>query len=283
MASGGGLTRAATERPVRDARSSLSLARDVVHAARLWPLWVRLGVQDVRLRFRRSVLGMGWIFLHLAIMILAVGAVYGALLGQDLRRFLPSLTASLVVWSYLTASVVEGGLAFVASEGYIKQINAPLFVYVFRFLVRTTIPAMLSSLAYLVVAAVSGVPLRRGSLWVLAALPAVMLTSFLLITISACLTAHLRDVTHMSSLLLQVLFYLTPILWPADLLRQRGMAWVVDGNPLYHLLEVVRHPLVVGEPATAVNYAAVGGLLIGLAVAASAIAARDYRRVVYLL
>ena len=87
---------------------------DVARSAGLWRIWVRLGIQDVRLRFRRSVIGMGWIFLNLAIMILAIGFIYGNLFGQDLGTFIPYLTVGLVTWGYLTNSIVEGGNAFVA-------------------------------------------------------------------------------------------------------------------------------------------------------------------------
>src|SRR5713101_4348 len=108
---------------------------EVGRSLALWRIWTRLGVQDVRMRFRRSVIGVGWIFLNLATVILAVGYIYGHLLGQDLHEFVPYLTVSLVIWGYLTSSIVEGGNAFVASEGYIKQISLPIYVYVLRFFV----------------------------------------------------------------------------------------------------------------------------------------------------
>src|SRR5262249_59346507 len=108
------------------------VVKDVIQALRLWPVWLQLGVQDVRLRFRRSVLGVGWIFINLAVVLLAIGAVYGKLLGQDMAGFLPFLTIGLVAWGYLTSSIVEGGNAFIASAGDIQPIRVPRSGFLLR-------------------------------------------------------------------------------------------------------------------------------------------------------
>ena len=120
--------------------------RDLVRSAQLWQIWVRLGMQDVRLKFRRSAVGIGWIFVNLAVLVSSIGFIYANLLGQDTREFIPYLTIGMILWGYLTSSIVDGGNAFVNSEGYIKQISLPIYIYVFRFFVSismTTLIAML--------------------------------------------------------------------------------------------------------------------------------------------
>lgn len=91
----------------------------VVRSARLWPIWTRLGIQDVRLKLSRSAIGVGWVFVNLAVLVLAIGFIYANLLGQSPREFIPYLTIGLILWGYLTNSIVEGGNAFINSEGYI--------------------------------------------------------------------------------------------------------------------------------------------------------------------
>jgi len=256
---------------------------DVARSAGLWRIWVRLGIQDVRLRFRRSVIGMGWIFLNLAIMILAIGFIYGNLFGQDLGTFIPYLTVGLVTWGYLTNSIVEGGNAFVASEGYIKQIGLPLYVYVFRFFVSITLTSLISWAAFGLVAVIYGVPLRPAMWWALPGLACLMAASLLLIFIFAHLNARFRDAAHLASVGMQVLFYVTPVIFPADLLRQRGLGAVVDFNPMYHLLEVVRRPLLAGEPAGSLSYLVAGLVILTLSVVATALIGFYRRRIVFSL
>ncbi len=260
-----------------------SVFQDVMHAVRLWPVWVRLGLQDLRLRFRRSVLGIGWIFFNLVIMIIAIGFVYSKLLGQDLKGFLPFLTVGLVIWGYITASIVEGGNAFIAAEGYIKQIGLPIYIYIFRLFVSASLTMLISFLAYVVVGLAYEIHFSWGVLWAGVGILLLGLASLLLITIFAHLNARFRDLAHLASLILQVSFYVTPIIWPPEILRNRGVSWIIDWNPFYHLLEVVRRPLLYSEPAFLLNYQCVGLLLFISFIAAGLVIWRYHRRVVYFL
>ncbi len=258
--------------------------RDVFRSARLWHIWTRLGIQDVRLRFRRSAIGASWIFVNLAVLVLAIGFIYANLLQQDPREFIPYLTAGLILWGYLTNSIVEGGNAFVNSEGYIKQISLPIYVYVFRAFVSVGLTTLITLCAFVLVAIMYRVPLAPGTLFAAPGLLMVMTVSLLLITIFAHLNARFRDVAHMVTVGMQVLFYVTPVIFPADLLRhRRNVALVIELNPMYHLIEVVRHPLLTGGPADVQSYAAVGIVLTVLLIGAIAVIAVYQRRIVFAL
>ncbi len=258
--------------------------RDVVRAVGLWHIWIRLGMQDVRLKFRRSAVGVGWIFVNLAVLVSSIGFIYANLLGQDTREFIPYLTIGMILWGYLTSSIVEGGNAFVNSEGYIKQISLPIYVYVFRFFVSISLTTLVAMLAYVVVAVIYAVPFGPGTLLALPGLLMVMAASLLLVTIFAHLNARFRDIAHMASVGMQVLFYVTPVIFPAELLRQRtDLALVVDLNPMFHLLEVVRRPLLAGVAADWYSYAAAGLVIAVLTVVAGTVIATNQRRIVYSL
>ncbi|MGE0824089.1 MAG: ABC transporter permease [Candidatus Binatia bacterium] len=256
---------------------------EFIRAVRLWPIWVRLGLQDVRLRFRRSTLGVAWIFVNLAIMILAVGFVYSHLLGQQLDEFLPFLTAGIIIWGYLTSSITEGGNAFLAAEGYIKQIGLPLYVYILRVFVSVSAVMLLSLTAYFAVAFFYRVGLHSGALWAVPGLLLVGIVSLLFIATFAYLNTRFRDAVHLATAFLQVLFYVTPIIWPPEALRDRGVPWVINYNPFYHLLEVVRQPLLHSEPATGLNYVVVGMFIAGLTLVSWGCAWYYHQRVVYFL
>ncbi len=258
--------------------------RDVVRSVTLWHIWIRLGLQDVRLKFRRSAVGVGWIFVNLAVLVSSIGFIYANLLGQDTRQFIPYLTIGMILWTYLTSSIVDGGNAFVNSEGYIKQISLPIYVYVFRYFVSISMTTLIAMLAYVAVALVYAVPFGAGTLLALPGLALVMAASLLLIAIFAHLNARYRDVAHMASVGMQVFFYVTPVIFPASLLKERtDLSWVVDVNPMYHLLEVVRRPLLAGVAADWHSYAAASLVIVVLAVVAAIVIATNQRRIVYSL
>jgi ABC-type polysaccharide/polyol phosphate export permease len=259
--------------------------RDVIGSARLWRVWMRLGVQDVRLKFRRSAIGVAWIFVNLAVLVLSIGFIYANLLGQSPKDFIPYLTIGLILWGYLTNSIVEGGNAFINSEGYIKQISLPIYIYVFRAFVSIGVTALLTLGAYAVVAILYWVPVRAGTLLVVPGLLMVMTASLLLVTIFAHLNTRFRDVAHMASVGMQVLFYVTPVIFPADLLmrRSRNLSYVIELNPMYHLLEVVRRPLLTGTAADWHSYAVVALVILFLGGTAAAVIAFFQRRIVFSL
>lgn len=258
--------------------------RDVLRSAGMWHIWARLGIQDIRLRYRRSAIGPAWVFVNLAVLVLAIGFIYANLLGQDPRGFIPYLTVGLVMWGYLTNSIVEGGNAFVNSEGYIKQISLPIYVYVFRAFVAVGLNTLITLCAFVIVAIIYRVPVSLGTLFVVPGLVLVMTASLMLITIFAHLNARFRDVAHMASVGMQVLFYVTPVIFPADLLRhRRNLMYVIELNPMYHLIEVVRRPLLTAGPAAWHNYAAVGVVVVILCMGAAAVIAGYQRRIVFAL
>jgi lipopolysaccharide transport system permease protein len=112
----------------------------------------------------------------------------------------------------------------------------------------------------------------------------VMTIALLLIAIFAHLNARFRDVAHMAAVGMQVLFYVTPVIFPASLLqRRRDLALIVELNPLYHLLEVVRQPLLHAAPAAWQSYAAVVGVFIVLFATSAAVIGAFQRRIVFAL
>lgn len=258
--------------------------RDVIRSATLWHIWVRLGMQDVRLKFRRSAIGAAWIFVNLAVMVLSIGFIYANLLGQDPRDFIPYLTIGMILWSYLTSTIVDGGNAFIHAEGYIKQISLPIYVYIFRSFVSISATMLITMIAFVIVALIYRLPVHPATLLALPGLLLVMTTSLLLITIFAHLNARFRDIAHMAAVGMQVLFYVTPVIFPAALLRgRRGLELVIELNPMYHLLEVVRQPLLHGAPAGWHSYAAVGLVIVVLAAIAAAVIGAFQRRIVFAL
>ncbi len=256
---------------------------EVVQSFALWRIWVRLGTQDVRLRFRRSTIGLGWIFLNLAVTVLAVGFVYANLFGQDVREFIPYLTISLVAWGYLTNSIVEGGNALTSSEGYIKQISLPIYVYVLRFFVGISLVSAINLIVFLVIAVVYNIAFTWAMLWVIPGILLLTIISLLLITIFAYVNARFRDAAHLASIGMQVMFYVTPVLFPAEILRQRGLGLIIDLNPMYHLLQTIRVPLLLGKPADDINYGFAGMVILVLATLAMNVVAHYRQRIVFAL
>lgn len=248
-----------------------------------WRVWLYMGLQDIKTRFRRSAIGPLWILINLAMMVMGAGVVYGVLLKQPMEEFLPYLTCGLVIWGFLVASFVEGGYSYIGSEGYIKQFSFPKQIYLFRSLVS------ISAIMLIGLVALAGTlefyERLRPAGWIFA-IPGLLILLFSglgHITLSAYLSTRFRDLPHALSGIFQVLFFVTPIMFPISMLKARGLDFIYQYNPLYYLIDVVRTPILGGSLSSGQSYIICTIYMISLWTACIALASKMDKKVVYML
>jgi ABC-2 type transport system permease protein len=228
-------------------RSWRRAADDLRDGWRQRPLWGHLAWQDIRQRYRRSVLGPIWITISMAVTAIALGILYAGLFGNDLAVQLPYILVGFIVWAFISGCITEGSEVFIANEGLIKQLPAPLSVHVYRLVWRQILFFGHNLIVYAVMFLVFPQALTWQSL---TAFPA-----FLLLTVNGAwvalllgiVTTRFRDLTPITQSLVQLLFFLTPIVWIYDdLLKNAAVAErarLVEFNPLLHFIEIIRQPM----------------------------------------
>jgi lipopolysaccharide transport system permease protein len=232
------------------ARQRMAL-RDLANAVRLWRLCTTLALLDIRLRYRGSMLGPFWLTLSTAVMVGAMGVIYGTLFRLDLREYLPFLAVSQVLWSFLASTTQESCFVFTVAEGMIRSVRMPFSLYSARIVLRNLI-VLGHNLAVIV-----GVDLVLWTLpgrEALLALPAMvlwLLDALALATLLGGLCARFRDIPPIVGSLMQMAFFVTPVIWKPELVGAKQ--WMLPFNPFFSLLEIVRGPLL-GEVPGAVVY-----------------------------
>jgi ABC-2 type transport system permease protein len=251
---------------------------DVAEGLRRHPLWTTLGWQDIRQRYRRSVLGPFWVTLSMAVMTASMGYLYSRLFGQNLSDYLPYLTIGLVLWGFVSALIGDGCQAFISAESMIKQVGMPVTVHVWREVWRNLILLAHNAVVIIAVLVVFGPRPHWQVLLLPLALALLVANGWWMGTVLGALSARFRDIPQLVGSLLQVLFFLTPVIWTTELLR--GRSWLVDANPAYHMLEIVRAPLL-GEPAAPLSWAFVAAFTAAGSLAALLLLARFRARIAY--
>jgi ABC-type polysaccharide/polyol phosphate export permease len=225
---------------------------------RIWQLryfWLCLVQNDLHTRYRRSVLGIGWSLARPIGMTAIFCVIFGSLLGVPLVDYAPFVLVGLTLWQFLTESVFMGCRTFQTGAAYIRQQRVPLAL----FPLRTTLGAALHtgialSLGVCVTWYFKGFG-NLGALWTL--LPSLVLLFVLgwsLAIIVGLANTHFPDTCHIMELVMQFLFYLTPVIYrPNNLMAHSRFAWIVDFNPLWSVLELVRQPVLYGALPAAHN------------------------------
>ena len=278
---------------------------DIRSAIALRELWGHLGYQDIKQRYRRSVIGPLWITISMAITAAALGGLYSQLFGQPIGTFMPYVTVGFMIWYFISACVQEGTETFIANEGLIRFLPAPLTIYILRVVWRQILFFAHNVVVYLVVLAIFWPELSRpyrmiekvpgtellgtlhpGLSWaILLAIPA-----FLLIVVNGLwvtmlfgiVATRFRDLPPVINSFMQLFFTMTPIIWTHDLLRggapgsaRETVSQLATLNPFYHFIEIFRAPLV-GQVQSWTHWAVAGAItVVGWSLALLAL--RNYR------
>ncbi len=210
-------------------------------------LWLHLGWQDIKQRYRRSVLGPLWITFSMAVTAVALGLLYSQLFGQPLQFFLPYVTVGFIVWGFIQGCINEGTEVFIASEGLIRHLPSPMSVHVYRLVWRQLLLFAHNLVVYAVMLVVFPQPLTWRSL---AAVPAVALLAVngaWVALLFGIVTTRFRDINPITQSVVQLMFFMTPIVWVYDQLlsdpRVASRARLIEFNPFLHFVEIIRRPL----------------------------------------
>jgi ABC-type polysaccharide/polyol phosphate export permease len=251
--------------PAKDTWHDHSGKNDIAIGLKSTHVWGALGWHDIRQRYRRSVLGPFWFTLSTLIMVGVLGFLYSTLLKQEIYNYLPYLGTGLVIWQYISACVNEGANAFIGSGYLIKQIRMPLTIHVARIVWRNFVIMMHSLPVILLFLLLLGHRPDAQILLVIPGLFILLLQCMWIGIVLAILCTRYRDILPIIGNLLQVAFFFTPIMWMTDLLKDR--AWLAEFNPLYHMIEIVRAPLI-GRPLNSTSWLwAIGMLVVGFLIA----------------
>jgi ABC-2 type transport system permease protein len=196
--------------------------RDLVDGYRRRELWLHLGWQDIKQRYRRSVLGPFWITIATGTTAVAMGGLYSKLFHLELAVHLPYVTLGLIIWNLINAAILEGAEVFVANEGLIKQLPTPLSVHVYRLVWRQMILFAHNIVIYLVVAIIYHKPWSWADLSVFPALAPIVLNAVWVSLCFGILATRYRDIGPLLFSIVQLRFFMTPIIWNDDTLRQPG-------------------------------------------------------------
>jgi ABC-type polysaccharide/polyol phosphate export permease len=215
--------------------------RDLLSAVRKSSLWTALGWNDIRQRYRRSVLGPFWITLSMAVFITVLGVIYSNIFKIELRTYLPYLTLGYIIWGFVSTTTSESSIAFQESERIIRQIRLPYSIFILRVVWRNFIVFLHTIVIFVPVAMFYDVRPGLVGLLALPGLALVYLNQVWITLTLAIICTRYRDVQQIVATAIQLMLFATPIMWPISAIGNAAIIAYV--NPLYHLIELVRAPM----------------------------------------
>lgn len=217
--------------------------RDVQESFSHSQLWLWAGFQDIKLRYRRSALGPWWLTISTGVLVTAMGILYAGIFKHEIADYLPNFAVSYIFWIFFSGQINEAATAFTQFDSILKQIRIPLLSCVLRILTRHVIILMHNVVIILISFTVFGFHFSWNLVYFL---PAFFIFLFFLLSASimvSILCTRYRDLVQVISSILQILFFLSPILWKPEILEGGIHSLIVKLNPVFYLMEIIRRPL----------------------------------------
>jgi lipopolysaccharide transport system permease protein len=252
---------------------------------RLRHFWAALVRIDLRNRYRRSMIGIGWSLLHPIAMTIVFCLVFCTVFSQDWKVYGPYVLTGLIFWNFITSGMNQGCQCFFQGESYIRQHPAPLAIYPLRTALGAGIHFLFGLCALLpFVWMVNGFGNLPALLSLVPTLVLLFISCWALAICMGVLNVLFQDCQHLIEVLLQILFYLTPIMYDPNKLHLEGrLLRIFNLNPLAIMLKMLRQPILDGQLPSLGTYA-LGASVAALAtVAAVFTLMRFERRMIFYL
>src|SRR5262245_5260245 len=240
---------------------------ELVELWRYRDLVVQLVRRDIVARYKRSLLGVAWTMLNPLATTLVLAVVFSQVFGAR-PAYAAYLLCGLLAWNFFAQSTLSAMRQLVWGAGLLHKIYIPRTLFAVTAVLTGLVNLVLALVPLVLVVVLSGLRPWPAALFVPVAL--LLLAAFALGIglLLSTLAVHFADVGELYELLLPMLLYLTPIIYPEDILPQWARAWLVDINPLYRLIVLFRGPLYDGvwpEPMAVLTGTlwALGALALG--------------------
>jgi ABC-type polysaccharide/polyol phosphate export permease len=175
---------------------------------------VNFVVNNLRMRYRRSVLGFVWSLLNPLMVMLVIAVVFSIIFRQDIKSFAVYIFSGLVPWNYIYASILTGCQTIINAEGFLKKVYLPKTLFPVVSVSTETANFLFSIVSLYILAIILGFQVH----WTILLLPLALVVTFFFnlgwAFLFGVVTVYFRDLTQIVIVLFQAIFYLAPIVYP---------------------------------------------------------------------
>lgn len=202
---------------------------------------------NLKMRYKRSVLGVFWSMLGPALNYLIMGLVFSVLAKNNMPHYFAYLFSGAAFYNLMAAVINNGATVFIANESYIKKIYLPKSLFVLNLILMESVNFLFSMCTLLFL----GLVFNQYDLsisWLI--LPLILILALLFVfgiaSLLGVLCVYFRDVNHILPIVMQASFFATPVLYSIDAIPEKYQ-YLIKLNPFYYFVEAFRSPIFSGQ------------------------------------
>lgn len=216
---------------------------DIAAGIRRWPVWFTLTWHGIRSSYRRTYLGPWWITLQTVVFVAGLAVLFGVLLQQDMKTFVPYVAIGFIVFNWMTSMIQLGSTSIVSGASGISSTPGPLSIHALQVFAGATIQFAHDAVVIVAVLIVFQVHVTWSLVLIPVALVVMCVNGIAIGLWLGPVVARYRDVGQIVTSVMRIMFFFTPIFWVVNDLTPKQQAALAGWNPLAYLLEFTRAPL----------------------------------------
>jgi len=217
-------------------------AREIRELVRYRDLVLLLVARLIKNRYKRSVLGVLWTLLNPLLNMAILAIVFSSIFQSNLSHYPVYLLSALIAWTFFSQTTTYSAGSFLSGGSLLKRIYLPRTAFTVAAVLNGLVNLAISVVPLVLIMIAVGHPLHPT--WWFVPIAAVLLAIFALgvALVVSVLALYFADVVEMYQILAQTWFYMTPIIFPAEILPAR-FQWLIKINPMHYLIDLFRRPI----------------------------------------
>ena len=204
--------------------------------------------QILTLRYRGTFLGYVWTIINPLLMMAVMGIVFSAVFNSPFKDFVLFLFAGLVPWNFFNLLVNQNSATFIVNEGLMKKIYTPLILFPLATSLAVLVESSLVTMSLVFIFFCFGLEMSLLTFLIIPFYFLIFIFCFGLGLIAATLTVFFRDLQHIIPILLQGLFFISPILYDSKRFEGTSLSIIRNFNPITPFIRIFRDIIYYGKP-----------------------------------
>lgn len=195
--------------------------------------------KEIRGKYKNSFLGVLWSFLNPLLQIVVYAIVFPLILKNTEENYVIFLCCGLIPWTFFTTAITRSAFTFIENGNIVKKVYFPREILPLSVVTSETVNFIISTIIILGFVIFGGLGISKYIIFY----PLILLAQYLLLLaialVISSISVYIRDLQHLIGVVLQMLFYATPIVYSADTIPQE-FAWVLNLNPMTYIINGYR-------------------------------------------
>jgi ABC-2 type transport system permease protein len=213
--------------------------REITEIIKYKELLRNLVAKDIKIRYKRSVLGFFWVMLHPLLMMTILSMVFSGIFKMPGKNYSVYILSGFIIWNLFSQSTSTSMLSFTGNRDLIKKIYLPKSIFPLSVSLSALIHFVFALIPLLLIMFISGTSISPRIFMLPVILLSVMLFCYGISLIVATATVFFHDTKYIYDVLLIAVMYMTPIFYPESIIPVR-YAFIIHLNPLFYFLSAFR-------------------------------------------